>query len=84
MIDFVPHTIGVRLPDVESFSRKPGGAPANVTACAEWMFTLSEGRKDAFGEAIWKEDGVTLPAFVQRKKAAPLCLLRHHPCESHW
>ena len=30
LIDFVPSTAGGRLEDVESFTRAPGGAPANV------------------------------------------------------
>ncbi|HSJ37159.1 MAG TPA: PfkB family carbohydrate kinase, partial [Planococcus sp. (in: firmicutes)] len=32
LIDFIPHQKGIALKDVDSFTRVPGGAPANVAA----------------------------------------------------
>ena len=34
LIDFIPDKKGKALKAVESFTKKPGGAPANVAVCA--------------------------------------------------
>lgn len=58
LIDFVPHSVGVELPEVENFSRKPGGAPANVAAAAAKLgadvYFIGKIGKDAFGKVIQK------------------------------
>jgi fructokinase len=56
LIDFVPLEKGLRLADVDTFARVPGGAPANVAACVARLggiarFAGQVGR-DAFGDCI--------------------------------
>lgn len=56
LIDFIPHQKGVALKDVVSFTRVPGGAPANVAAAvAKFGGTASLITKvgeDAFGDFL--------------------------------
>lgn len=56
LIDFIPVTRGSTLKEVESFIRKPGGAPANVAVCVSRLGGKSKfiGKvgQDAFGEYL--------------------------------
>src|SRR5690625_3117785 len=56
LIDFIPAIRGSKLKEVESFIKKPGGAPANVAACVSRLGGKSKfiGKvgQDAFGEYL--------------------------------
>ena len=80
LIDFVPSERGRSLADVESFSRAPGGAPANVAACivklggtAQFAGQLGA---DAFGDYLvrtLRDIGVGT-RWIQRTDAAKTAL----------
>ncbi|WP_394119787.1 carbohydrate kinase [Planococcus donghaensis] len=59
LIDFIPHQKGIALKDVVSFTRVPGGAPANVAvAVAKFGGTASLITKlgeDAFGDFLLEQ-----------------------------
>jgi len=76
LIDFIPHQKGIALKDVESFTRVPGGAPANVAAAvAKFGGTASLITKvgeDAFGDFLLEQlakSGVKTDKVVRTKKA---------------
>ncbi|MCT4545344.1 MAG: carbohydrate kinase [Vallitalea sp.] len=56
LIDFIPSQKGCKLKDVDSFIKSPGGAPANVAACASCLGGkakfISKLGKDAFGDFL--------------------------------
>lgn len=56
LIDFIPMTKGCKLKEVNSFVKKPGGAPANVAACVSRLGGQSKfiGKvgQDSFGEYL--------------------------------
>ena len=76
LIDFIPHQKGVALKDVVSFTRVPGGAPANVAAAvakfggrASLITKLGE---DAFGDFLLEqlaESGVGIDKVLRTKEA---------------
>lgn len=76
IIDFIPHEKGVALKDVVSFTRVPGGAPANVAAAvakfggkASLITKLGE---DAFGDFLLEqliEAGVGIDKVFRTKEA---------------
>lgn len=76
LIDFIPHEKGVALKDVVSFTRVPGGAPANVAAAvakfggkASLITKLGE---DAFGDFLFEqliEAGVAIDKVFRTKEA---------------
>lgn len=76
LIDFIPHQKGIALKDVASFTRVPGGAPANVAAAvAKFDGTASLITKlgeDAFGDFLLEqmtEFGVRTDKIVRTKEA---------------
>ncbi|WP_281863421.1 carbohydrate kinase family protein [Planomicrobium okeanokoites] len=76
LIDFIPHQKGIALKDVASFTRVPGGAPANVAAAvAKFGGTASLITKlgeDAFGDFLLEqmtEFGVRTDKIVRTKEA---------------
>ncbi|MFD1030633.1 carbohydrate kinase family protein [Metaplanococcus flavidus] len=76
LIDFIPHQKGIALKDVVSFTRVPGGAPANVAAAvAKFGGTASlitKVGKDAFGDFLLEEltkNGVKTDKIVRTKEA---------------
>lgn len=76
LIDFIPHQKGIALKDVTSFTRVPGGAPANVAAeVAKFGGTASLITKlgeDAFGAFLLEqmtEFGVRTDKIVRTKEA---------------
>lgn len=76
LIDFIPHQKGIALKDVESFTRVPGGAPANVAAAvAKFGGTASLITKvgeDAFGDFLLEQltkNGVRTDKIVRTKEA---------------
>ncbi|MBU9673346.1 carbohydrate kinase [Planococcus sp. CP5-4] len=76
LIDFIPHQKGIALKDVESFTRVPGGAPANVAAAvAKFGGTASMITKvgqDAFGDFLLErlaEAGVRIDKILRTKEA---------------
>ena len=76
LIDFIPHQKGIALKDVASFTRVPGGAPANVAAAvAKFGGTASLITKlgeDAFGAFLLEqmtEFGVRTDKIVRTKEA---------------
>lgn len=56
LIDFIPNAKGCALKDVTGFKRAPGGAPANVAACAARLgidaYFIGKVGADAFGEFL--------------------------------
>jgi len=76
LIDFIPRQKGIALKDVASFTRVPGGAPANVAAAvakfggaASLITKLGE---DAFGDFLLEqmtEFGVRTDKIVRTKEA---------------
>lgn len=56
LIDFIPNAKGCALKDVSGFKRAPGGAPANVAACAATLgaesYFMGKVGEDAFGEFL--------------------------------
>lgn len=76
LIDFIPHEKGAALKDVVSFTRVPGGAPANVAAAvakfggkASLITKLGE---DAFGDFLLEqliEAGVGIDKVFRTKEA---------------
>ncbi|HSJ38345.1 MAG TPA: carbohydrate kinase, partial [Planococcus sp. (in: firmicutes)] len=76
LIDFIPHQKGIALKDVDSFTRVPGGAPANVAAAvAKFGVTASLITKvgeDAFGDFLMEQlskAGVRTDRIVRTKEA---------------
>ncbi len=76
LIDFIPHQKGIALKDVDSFTRVPGGAPANVAAAvAKFGGTASLITKvgqDAFGDFLLErlaEAGVKTDKIRRTKRA---------------
>ncbi|WP_084243671.1 carbohydrate kinase family protein [Planomicrobium okeanokoites] len=76
LIDFIPHQKGIALKDVASFTRVPGGAPANVAAAvAKFGGTaslLTKLGEDAFGDFLLEqmtEFGVRTDKIVRTKEA---------------
>lgn len=76
LIDFIPHQKGLALKDVDSFTRVPGGAPANVAAAvAKFGGTASLITKlgeDAFGDFLLEQlikAGVRTDKIVRTKEA---------------
>ncbi|MFC4712971.1 carbohydrate kinase family protein [Planococcus dechangensis] len=76
LIDFIPHERGVALKDVVSFTRVPGGAPANVAAAvAKFGGTASLITKvgqDAFGDFLLEQltkSGVKTDKIARTKEA---------------
>lgn len=76
LIDFIPHQKGVALKDVVSFTRVPGGAPANVAAAvAKFGGTASLITKlgeDAFGDFLLEQlskYGVKTDKVLRTKEA---------------
>ncbi|MBT2569076.1 carbohydrate kinase [Planococcus sp. ISL-110] len=76
LIDFIPHQKGIALKDVDSFTRVPGGAPANVAAAvAKFGGTASLITKlgeDAFGDFLLEQltnSGVKTDKIVRTKEA---------------
>ncbi|WP_422123574.1 carbohydrate kinase family protein [Planococcus sp. X10-3] len=76
LIDFIPHQKGIALKDVDSFTRVPGGAPANVAAAvAKFGGTASLITKigeDAFGDFLLEQltkSGVRTDKIVRTKEA---------------
>lgn len=76
LIDFIPHQKGIALKDVESFTRVPGGAPANVAAAvAKFGGTsslITKVGKDAFGDFLLEQlakSGVRTDKIVRTKEA---------------
>ena len=76
LIDFMPLETGVPLADVSSFEKAPGGAPANVAACAarlgERSMVITQLGEDGFGDYLvntLRSAGVDVSA-VRRTNAA--------------
>ena len=76
LIDFIPHQKGLALKDVVSFTRVPGGAPANVAAAvAKFGGTASlitKAGNDAFGDFLFEQlamAGVRTDKIVRTKEA---------------
>ncbi|ANU20121.1 carbohydrate kinase [Planococcus plakortidis] len=76
LVDFIPHQKGIALKDVESFTRVPGGAPANVAAAvAKFGGTsslITKVGKDAFGDFLLErlaEVGVKTDKIARTKQA---------------
>lgn len=76
LIDFIPHQKGAALKDVVSFTRVPGGAPANVAAAvAKFGGTASLITKigeDSFGDFLLEEltkSGVRTDKVFRTKEA---------------
>lgn len=76
LIDFIPHQKGIALKDVDSFTRVPGGAPANVAAAvAKFGGTASLITKvgqDAFGDFLLEQltkAGVRTDKIARTKEA---------------
>lgn len=76
LIDFIPRQKGVALKDVVSFTRVPGGAPANVAAAvAKFGGTASlitKAGEDAFGDFLLEQltkSGVRTDKIVRTKEA---------------
>lgn len=76
LIDFIPHQKGIALKDVDSFTRVPGGAPANVAAAvAKFGGTsslITKVGQDAFGDFLLEklnEAGVKIDKIRRTKRA---------------
>ena len=76
LIDFMPRETGAPLSDVSAFERAPGGAPANVAACAARLgarsMLITQLGEDAFGDFLIKtlrKAGVDVSAVRQAKEA---------------
>lgn len=56
LIDFIPNKINTGLKNVDSFTKLPGGAPANVAVCASKLgaetYFVGKFGKDAFGDFL--------------------------------
>ena len=77
LIDFMPRETGVPLADVSSFEKAPGGAPANVAACAARLgarsMVITQLGEDGFGDYLvntLRSAGVDVSA-VRRTNEAP-------------
>ena len=80
LIDFMPRETGVFLADVTAFEKAPGGAPANVAACAAMLgakaMVITQLGNDGFGDYLEQSmsaAGVDVSA-VLRTDAAPTSL----------
>lgn len=76
LIDFIPHQKGSALKDVVSFTRMPGGAPANVAAAVTKFggtaSLITKIGQDAFGDFLLEqlaESGVNTDKIVRTKEA---------------
>lgn len=76
LIDFIPHQKGIALKDVESFTRVPGGAPANVAAAVAKLggtaSLITKVGQDAFGDFLLEqleEIGVRTDKILRTKEA---------------
>lgn len=76
LIDFIPHQKGIALKDVESFTRVPGGAPANVAAAVATFggtaSLITKVGKDAFGDFLLEQlakSGVRTDKIVRTREA---------------
>lgn len=76
LIDFIPHQKGIALKDVESFTRVPGGAPANVAAAVAKFggnaSLITKVGQDAFGDFLLEqliESGVRIDKILRTKEA---------------
>ncbi|XKE94572.1 carbohydrate kinase [Metaplanococcus flavidus] len=76
LIDFIPHQKGIALKDVESFTRVPGGAPANVAAAVAKFggsaSLVTKVGEDAFGDFLLEQlakSGVRTDKVVRTKEA---------------
>lgn len=76
LIDFIPHQKGIALKDVESFTRVPGGAPANVAAAVTKFggtaSLITKVGQDAFGDFLLEQltkSGVRTDKIVRTKEA---------------
>ncbi len=76
LIDFIPHQKGIALKDVESFTRVPGGAPANVAAAVAKLggtaSLITKVGQDAFGDFLLEqleEIGVRTDKIIRTKEA---------------
>ena len=76
LIDFIPHQKGVALKDVVSFTRVPGGAPANVAAAVAKFgggaSLITKLGKDAFGDFLLEQltkSGVRTDKILRTKEA---------------
>lgn len=76
LIDFIPHQKGIALKDVVSFTREPGGAPANVAAAVAKLggtaSLITKVGEDAFGEFLLEQltkAGVKTDKIVRTKEA---------------
>lgn len=76
LIDFIPHQKGVALKDVVSFTRVPGGAPANVAAAVAKLggtaSLITKVGQDAFGDFLLEQltkSGVSTDKIVRTKEA---------------
>ena len=80
LIDFIPVDVDTSLKDVSGFVKKPGGAPANVAACAARLgneaFFIGKLGEDAFGDYLietMKAAGINT-SCVSRTSEANTCL----------
>lgn len=76
LIDFLPEQKGVSLKEVVSFKKMPGGAPANVTACAAKLgvksYFMGMVGQDGFGDFLiqtLKDQNVDVSYIKQTTKA---------------
>ncbi|MDC7225605.1 MAG: carbohydrate kinase [Spirochaetales bacterium] len=80
LIDFIPTDIDTDLKNVSGFSKKPGGAPANVAAAVAKLeneaFFIGKLGSDAFGDYLLETmNGVGInTAHVSRTDEANTCL----------
>lgn len=76
LIDFIPDQKGIALKDVSSFTRVPGGAPANVAAAVAKLggtaSLITKVGQDAFGDFLLErlaEAGVKIDKIPRTKEA---------------
>ncbi|WP_077622425.1 carbohydrate kinase family protein [Sediminibacillus massiliensis] len=76
LIDFIPHEIGVSINQVESFRKKPGGAPANVAATIAKLgghsTFIGQVGDDMFGyylKDVLAENGVDVTKITHTREA---------------
>ncbi|MBK9141436.1 MAG: histidine kinase [Candidatus Melainabacteria bacterium] len=76
LVDWVCTTVGAELPDAESFTKAPGGAPANtaVGLARQGVDTAFIGRvsKDEFGiwlKSVLRENGINVDCTIEDSQA---------------